>query len=120
MPTCDPPQHLCGGICANNTPQTGCFTSSSCAACAAVQNGQTSCTAAGACDFTCTPPYAKSGAVCICPTECCTAADCGGNPCGPNGACQTPCVAATCLAACLLSGHSAGVCSDAYTCTCIA
>jgi hypothetical protein len=115
---CNPPEHLCGGVCAGNTPQTGCYTSSACTPCAPVQNGTTNCTAAGTCDFICASPYAKSGTQCVCPTECCVAADCGSNPC-EGGVCKVPCNALGCAIGCAAQGYATGMCLTEYTCTCI-
>ena len=118
MPECNPPEHFCGGICVGNTAQTGCYGSSSCTPCTAVQNGTTTCTAAGVCDFTCALPYQKNGNQCVCPTACCVAADCGGDAC-VGGVCQTPCDDMLCEIACIASGYVMGICTDQYTCSCL-
>lgn len=103
---CPKPEHFCNGVCANNTPDTGCTSSVSCTPCAAPLNGTATCTVGGVCDFTCAAPYQKSGASCVCGAACCTNADCGGGGATcVNGACMAPpsCDQQTCTAGCLIS-----------------
>lgn len=92
---CGAQEHMCGGICVGNTPQTGCFTSTSCSPCQAPANGTVLCTADGLCDTQCNPGYEEQGAACVCPSQCCSNADCGGGGMACNGGvCQ--CVAQCC------------------------
>jgi hypothetical protein len=116
-PMCDPPEHLCGGICVGNTPQTGCYQSTTCTACPSVINGTTTCTAGGLCDFTCTSPYVKNGPSCSCPTQCCSNADCSGGATCDNGQCVEPCDQALCIFNCGLQ-NKVGVCQG-NQCICL-
>ena len=76
---CPAGQHLCGGICAGNTIQTGCFGSNNCVPCpAAPVNGTSICSGNGTCDFTCSANHVKQGNACVCASACCSDADCGG------------------------------------------
>lgn len=110
-PTCNPPNHLCGGICVDNTPATGCTNSVDCTPCQAVLNGTSICSPTGDCDVTCNAPYQKNGLTCMCPTACCTDAECGGSTC-VNGTCTTPpsCDLALCLIICFAASQSPGIC----------
>ena len=116
-PMCEADEHLCGGICAPNTPQTGCYQSDACTPCSTVTNGTTKCSSDGLCDFDCLDPYQKSGNTCACPTQCCSASDCSSGQSCENGQCITPCDPFECLALCLLQ-MKAGMCSG-NQCVCI-
>lgn len=59
--TCGLTEHLCDGVCAQNTPETGCFKSSSCFGCSVPTGGTANCTAQGECDYECTAPNVKDG-----------------------------------------------------------
>ncbi|MEP7120621.1 MAG: hypothetical protein ABJE95_06920 [Byssovorax sp.] len=105
---CPAGQHLCGGICAGNTIQTGCFGSSDCLPCGpAPVNGTTVCSGNGTCDFTCGANYVKQGNTCACAASCCSDADCGGNgaTCSGGSCVVAPppppsCDSATCTSGC--------------------
>jgi hypothetical protein len=125
---CPAGQHFCGGLCAGNTPQTGCSASSSCSPCPdAPLHGALTCSAAGQCDFTCTGNYQKSGNSCSCATQCCTDADCGNGSTCQGGTCSAPpppacdanaCVA-TCVATCIIQGKlGIGICLPDNSCGC--
>ncbi len=119
-PQCEPPGHLCGGICVGNTPATGCYQSVSCASCPTPLHGSATCTPDGLCAAECNAPYVPNGANCVCPTQCCSDADCGGggSTC-QNGTCTTPqtCDQVQCTAICLIQGLF-GLCVG-NTCTCL-
>lgn len=120
-PNCGATQHLCGGICTDNTPESGCYGSSSCEPCPSPANGAAICSEAGVCDVTCNDPYVKSGSHCECPTECCIPDDCTDEDTEcVEGACVDLCVKVNCIAKCLLEHGSDwdGWCKDAYTCEC--
>ena len=110
-PTCDPPQHLCGGICTGNTPATGCYQSVSCTPCPTVTNGSATCDANGQCAAMCNSPYVANGNQCVCPSQCCTNADCSGNATCQNGTCvqQSTCDEGLCIFQCGLQSMF-GVC----------
>ena len=116
-PMCTPPEHLCGGICVGNTPQTGCYQSTSCNPCPFVTNGTTKCTNDGLCDFDCAAPYVKSGSICSCPTQCCSNADCSGGATCENGQCVEPCDQVLCTALCLIQ-NKVGLCQN-NQCVCL-
>jgi hypothetical protein len=119
-PDCSAEQHLCGGVCTNNTPQTGCFTSVTCAPCASPPvNASSTCSADGKCDFSCTPGYMKSGNVCVCASECCSDADCGGGQvCQGNQCVAPPCDQAQCILDCFAQ-LCVGLCvGDMCVCQC--
>lgn len=119
-PECDPPGHLCGGICVGNTPATGCYQSSTCASCPTPTNGTATCTMDGQCAAQCNSPYVPNGASCICPMQCCSDADCGGggSVC-QSGTCTTPqtCDQVQCTAICLIQGLF-GICQG-NQCLCL-
>lgn len=126
---CPAGQHLCGGVCAGNTPQTGCFGSSNCAPCMAAPVNSTSiCTDNGTCDFTCGGGYVKNGNACVCGTAvCCADSDCGGNgsTC-VGGNCTVPATcdgfqcATSCLAYCLFTKGTPGLGACLFgNCNCI-
>lgn len=106
---CEPPQHICSNVCEGNTPQTGCYQSTSCNPCPFVTNGTTKCTNDGLCDFDCAAPYVKSGSICSCPTQCCSNEDCSNSFLCENGQCVEPCDQALCTALCLIQ-NKYGVC----------
>jgi hypothetical protein len=115
--SCTHPQHLCSGSCVGNTPDNGCFTSASCTACTPPDHGTSSCNAAGACDFTCTAPYMKSGSQCTCPS-CCT----NNNQCQNGFTCDTSsgkcsCDNGTCFTYCLSMQQGGACLLGACTCT---
>jgi hypothetical protein len=120
---CDADEHLCGGICSGNTPQTGCFQSVTCAACAAPPiHGSVTCSSAGLCDFTCGAGYTKSGNSCVCANECCSDSDCGNGASCDGGVCgeppPPPCDDAACAFECGLY-LCVGIClGDICTCFC--
>jgi hypothetical protein len=118
-PVCDPPNHLCGGICVGNTPQTGCYQSQSCTACPTPTNGSATCAADGTCAAMCNAPYVAQGASCVCPQQCCSNNDCGGGATCQNGTCVQPmtCDQVLCTALCLVQGKF-GLCQG-NTCLCL-
>lgn len=130
---CPAMQHFCGGICAGNTPQTGCYGSTTCTACdgnAVPTGGILICNAQGACDFDCTTGYTKSGNQCVCQTQCCSDADCASGEVCMNGTCQGStttgggsCDPNACTAGCLVMcfpGFGVGIClGGACQCTCV-
>jgi hypothetical protein len=118
-PSCGPMQHLCGGVCAGNTPQTGCFASSpSCTPCANPPvNGYTTCSASGACDFECNAGWQKSGNACACASGCCSDADCTGGQTCQGGTCKAPpCDDQACFISCFM--QCGGACVN-NTCLCL-
>jgi hypothetical protein len=116
---CPNGQHLCGGVCVGNTPQTGCWASTTCSPCPnAPTSGTVICTADGQCDFNCQAPYMKEGNACACPNECCTNADCTGGATCSNGACvAAPCDEITCVQTCLQQ-FMLGMCNG-NVCECV-
>ena len=119
-PMCGASEHLCSGICAGNTPETGCFTSQTCTPCAQVQNGSPFCSAQGVCDVSCNSGYQKNGSTCVCSAACCQNADCpSGQTCmagvcsGGGGSCD-PFV---CTATCIIMGQIGTCLGD--TCVCV-
>ena len=116
-PICNPPQHLCGGICSDNTPATGCYQSVSCTPCPTVINGTAICSAQGACAPSCNSPYVPSGNNCVCPQQCCNDNDCSGGATCENGSCVDPCDEPLCIALCLIQGK-VGICL-ANQCVCL-
>lgn len=116
---CNPPQHVCNGQCAGNTPDTGCTTSVSCSPCPSPVNGMAACAINGTCDVTCNAPYVKSGGSCVCGAACCADADCNGGTC-VNGQCQAACNQAACAAICIIQcmKPGLGVCQN-NKCVCI-
>jgi hypothetical protein len=112
--TCGGQQHLCGGFCVGNTPDTGCFGSASCVACPTPTHGTSTCSANGVCDFTCSAGYQKSGNQCTCATQCCSDADCQNGDTCSNGTCQSQnpggCDSLTCAATCLAQKGCPGAC----------
>ncbi|MEM9691244.1 MAG: hypothetical protein AAGA56_01745 [Myxococcota bacterium] len=84
---CEAPDHLCGGICVGNTPDTGCTESADCLPCPTDPNGMAVCSDDGYCEIQCTAPFVDSGGMCECPTECCGDADCTTGTCQPDGTC---------------------------------
>ena len=118
-PTCDPPQHLCGGICTGNTPATGCYQSVDCTPCPTVTNGTAACDNNGLCAAMCNSPYVANGAQCVCPSQCCTNADCGNNASCQNGACvpDPTCDEPLCIFQCGLQ-NKLGICINDM-CACI-
>jgi len=118
---CPAGQHMCPAGCMANTPETGCLTSQTCAPCAAVANGKTTCNAQGLCDVSCNSGYNKSGNACVCPQQCCSNAECAaGQTCnaGTCGGGGGTCDDAACFAQCVIMGKFGGVCAGG-TCTCL-
>jgi hypothetical protein len=123
-------QHMCGGVCVGNTPQTGCTSSMTCVPCSAPLYGTAVCSPAGDCDFTCQAGYTKQGMNCACAAQCCSDADCSNGQTCMGGTCQSPpppppmCdqaqCAAGCIAACLFQGKvGLGIClNGACNCLC--
>jgi hypothetical protein len=109
-------EHLCVGGCAGNTPESGCYQSATCAACPAPAGGTATCTASGACDFTCGPNTMKSGTKCVCTLACCSDADCQNGTGCLNNQC-TACDPTTCIMFCLNQGKI-GACNG-VDCQCI-
>ena len=103
---CGAQEHMCGGICTGNTPESGCFSNTTCDPCTAPANGTATCTTTGLCDFECTAPYQKNGAACTCPSMCCSNAECTGG---------LQCMSGTC--ACATECCSANDCASYQTCT---
>jgi hypothetical protein len=85
---CGAQQHACAGACTGNTPESGCFQSTTCAACASSPNGKAICTAQGACDLSCNSGYTKSGNACVCQYACCSDADCPAGQACSGGTCS--------------------------------
>jgi hypothetical protein len=109
--------HLCNGNCVGNTPQSGCYNSASCTSCPGVPNGTPTCTGDGFCDFTCTPPYQKSGNTCACLSQCCVDQDCSGPNTCQNGQCQcdgslcqTQCMQMLCIGQCIANSCQCPIC----------
>lgn len=118
---CPQGQHFCGGVCAGNTPQTGCYQSSSCAPCSPPANGTSTCAADGSCDFTCGAGWMKNGAQCVCASQCCSDNDCSGDDTCVNGTCTPPpptCDLAVCIFECGFTTGCPGICVGP-TCTCL-
>ncbi len=123
-PMCNPPEHLCGGICVGNTVQTGCTNSVDCSPCVApTANGSVSCSGSGDCTTTCDQGYTQVGTECTCATECCSENDCSGSEiCDQNGQCTNNCSITNppgflaCQAICALLSMS---CPGNGSCTCI-
>jgi hypothetical protein len=98
---CGMTEHVCSGMCAGNTIQTGCFGSASCAPCpAAPTHGTENCNASGQCAFSCDTNYVPSGASCVCSLACCADSDCAGGTC-VGGQCQSACDSSSCQAGCV-------------------
>ena len=120
-PMCGATEHLCSGVCAPNTPQTGCFTSQTCSPCLAPANGSSICSAQGLCDVSCNSGYNKSGTTCVCASACCQNADCPSGQTCMGGTCSGggggTCDQAVCIATCLIQGKL-GICQGS-TCLCI-
>lgn len=107
---CDAGQHACGGGCIDdlpNDPSNGCRLGCG-EPCPAPASGTVSCSGAGACDFTCTPPFRREGDACVCvPRTCATM----GAMCGaPDDGCGTPLDCGSCA--------GDGVCIDGR-CACM-
>lgn len=122
-PSCGVTEHLCGGVCASNTPQTGCFASASCTACSVPSHGTASCTNDGFCDSACDAGYQKAGNQCVCGANCCSDSDCGNGQSCQSGSCVDPvpaCDALQCTADCTLKNGKfcVGACNGG-TCTCL-
>jgi hypothetical protein len=117
--SCNAPMHLCNGNCEGNTPDTGCYTSATCAACTPPTNGTSTCTATGQCDFTCNTGFMKSGNMCTCASQnCCTTA----NDCDPGDKCASgmcSCDNTKCFTYCVGFCNEPGTCiSNACICAC--
>ena len=122
-PQCGVTEHLCGGVCAGNTPVTGCYGSASCVACPSSAHGASTCSSQGACVITCDAGYQKSGNQCICNSQCCADSDCGAGATCQSGTCVDPppaCDAAQCTIECTVKNGAAciGVCLGG-NCTCL-
>jgi len=120
---CPPMQHVCGGICVGNTPDTGCFGSTNCTACPTPLNGASKCDTAGQCDFYCNVGYTKSGSQCVCMTACCIDTDCSNGQTCSGGTCSTPCDQTQCQFTCTfqcatMNKIGTGTCT-ANGCTCV-
>ena len=125
---CPAGQHQCGGVCAGNTPETGCFGSNDCLSCTAPVNGTSTCTANGTCDFSCGASYTKVGNTCMCSFSCCSDADCSAGSACLGGSCSVApptcdpddCTA-SCLVQCFIQGKfGIGACNNgACACACI-
>jgi hypothetical protein len=119
-PSCQPDEHLCGGLCTGNTVESGCSQSTDCAPCPTDPNGTTSCTTEGLCQLDCAMPYLRIGDTCDCATECCANSDCDVDEICEMGACKVDCSMGTqtytyCLALCGVQNMSC----DPITCTCV-
>lgn len=73
--------HKCNGVCVGNTPETGCYTSVTCAPCLVPSNGSAVCSTVGICDIQCNTGYLPNASKTSCdaippPTECCDTNDC--------------------------------------------
>jgi hypothetical protein len=117
---CGASEHLCSGICTGNTPATGCFTSQTCSACGAVQNGSPYCTPQGFCDVSCNAGYQPTGYSCVCSSMCCKDTDCAAGQTCMSGTCSGgggTCDPFTCTASCILQ-MKIGTCIG-NTCVCV-
>jgi hypothetical protein len=133
--TCASGQHECSGQCFGNTPESGCLQAPpGCTPCPQPANGASSCTVAGACDFSCGTGYSKQSGACVCDTACCKDADCasgqtcqggtcsaGGGGAGGGGACDDATCFSDCFMQCLLMGKvGIGACvGGACNCQCM-
>jgi hypothetical protein len=115
---CGPGKHFCGGLCAGNTPETGCSQSASCEPCPVPAHAAPACTETGSCDFTCLDDYHEVDGQCRCALECCSSLDCSGGLVCSGGTCQPPpCYALDCIETCVWSLKCGGICVG-DTCTC--
>lgn len=120
MLMCQAMEHVCNGMCAGNTIQTGCFGDPTCTPCPpAPVNGTETCSAQGTCDFTCTNNYKKSGNACVCALACCADSDCPKGDTCSNGTCMAPpsCDMTLCIASCILQ-MKIGICVN-NQCVCL-
>ena len=78
--SCGFPKHLCAEVCVGNTPETGCFQSTSCSACPVPSNGSASCAADGQCTIACGGGFMRSGNQCV-PTGAGGSGGSTGSPC---------------------------------------
>ncbi|MDI3290335.1 hypothetical protein [Polyangium sp. 15x6] len=116
-------EHACAGVCAGNTPATGCFTSTTCTPCPAVQNGAATCNSTGLCDVSCNSGYVKNGFACVCQSQCCSDADCAAGQTCMGGTCSggstgdggVACNPFACVFDCAFQNLE---CIDPFTCTC--
>lgn len=91
-PMCNPPEHLCGGICVGNTVETGCTNSVDCSPCVGpTANGSVACSPGGDCTITCDQDYVLSGTECVCANQCCSEADCSSGEVCAQGQCTSDC-----------------------------
>jgi hypothetical protein len=98
--TCFFPQHLCGGMCVDNTVATGCANSIACSPCPTPTHGTAACNSGGACDVTCPAGYAPNASKTDCdaippPPTCCDDSDCAIFTICLDGYCKNP-LGATC------------------------
>lgn len=121
-------QHVCDGMCVENTPQTGCATSVDCTPCTVPPHGTiATCDQGGHCDFGCQPGYEKQFKSCKCKTDCCENSDCPSGKTCNTGVCVGPgCdpaeCNALCLAQCMLQNKvGSGVCTMGFdpVCNCV-
>ncbi|MDC0742356.1 hypothetical protein [Polyangium mundeleinium] len=117
-------EHACAGVCAGNTPATGCFTSTTCTPCPTAQNGAAVCNTTGLCDVSCNAGYVKNGVTCVCQSQCCADADCAAGQTCMGGTCTSSssssssgggCDLFACIFTCGLQSKDC----DPFTCTCI-
>lgn len=128
-------QHKCNGVCTDNTPESGCFTSTTCDPCPMpAANGVAICSSLGACDLQCDTGYQPNASKTACdaippPPECCDDTDCvpPAFPICLNGYCQFPfgavCDPARCneFCQCAVNGgtpQSTGQCMPNIVTTC--
>lgn len=105
--TCGAGQHSCGGGCIDdlpNEPANGCRMGCG-EACPAPTSGAVTCSAAGACDFTCTPPFRRQGDDCVCAPVTCE--DMGATCGAPDDGCGTPLDCGGCGGGACVDGHCA-------------
>jgi hypothetical protein len=103
--TCASGQHACGGGCVDdqpNEPENGCRFGCG-EECPTPASGTASCSAAGACDFACAPPFRREGEACVCSAATCEdiGAECG----APDDGCGTMLDCGTCASGMCLAGR---------------
>ncbi|MDQ3033589.1 MAG: hypothetical protein M3Y87_14310 [Myxococcota bacterium] len=105
--TCGEGQHACGGGCIDdlpNEPENGCRLGCG-EPCDAPTSGTVSCSAAGTCDFTCTPPFRREGDDCVCAPRTCEEM---GAMCGaPDDGCGMPLDCGSCDGGSCIDGRCA-------------
>lgn len=104
MITCPTGEHVCGGGCVENQPDdpaNGCRFGCG-EACPTPASGTPSCSAAGACDFACAPPFHRVADACVCSAATCSDL---GYECGaPDDGCGRALDCGTCAGGACLMG----------------